>query len=514
MTGRLSSLFLLLGASAISIAHPMGNFSVSHHARIVAGIRSMRVFYSLDLAEIPTFELTAGTNSEDVVRLAETAMPRWASALRMTVNGKPVSARLGTVRAVKADGAGGMPVVRVTAELTADVATSPAIFEFADPNFAGRAGWKEIVVEADAGTTLVSSTHGATDLSRALTEYPTDASIAPPQHLNARVEWSWAVATTSRVLPSTPSTTEAPQPSEQHSASLPQPSQAPAPAQAAGGPAQTAPGSVVRGDFLSTLLSRKELPLAIALMGLGAAFVMGAIHAASPGHGKTIVAAYLVGSRGTMRHAMFLGAIVTFTHTVSVFLLGLATLFLSQYILPETIVPWMGAISGLSIVLIGFTLFRRRLMKLLGRESTNQPHRHGDFEHSHDHVDAGHDHGDGRHHHHVPEGEVTLASLVALGVSGGLVPCPSALVLLLSAIAIGRTAYGMLLLVAFSLGLSIVLMAIGALVLYAKKLIPSASRFTASPAYRLVPVLSAALIIGVGVLMTGASIGIIKPIGG
>ena len=96
------------------------------------------------------------------------------------------------------------------------------------------------------------------------------------------------------------------------------------------------------------------------LLGMLAAFAFGAVHALSPGHGKTLVAAYLVGSRGTPRHAVFLGLMVTFTHTISVFALGLVTLYLSRFVLPETITPILGAISGLTIVWVGATLLYRR----------------------------------------------------------------------------------------------------------------------------------------------------------
>src|SRR5690242_8216109 len=202
-------------------------------------------------------------------------------------------------------------------------------------------------------------------------------------------------------------------------------------------PAGGAPGGIVRGDFLSQLLNKRELGLGMVLLGLAVAFCLGAIHALSPGHGKTIVAAYLVGARGTMKHAIFLGGMVTFTHTISVFFLGFTTLFLSRYVLPERIYPVLGTVSGLSIVWIGATLFYKRL-RAAGGHRPPQPHHH-----------AGglvHDHGDGHYHSHVPDGEVSMGSLIALGASGGLVPCPSALVLLLSSVALGRVALGLTLL--------------------------------------------------------------------
>jgi ABC-type nickel/cobalt efflux system permease component RcnA len=264
---------------------------------------------------------------------------------------------------------------------------------------------------------------------------------------------------------------------------------------------------VVRGDYLSRLLHRQEIPWSLTLIGMAVAFGLGAVHALSPGHGKTIVAAYLVGSRGTMKHAAFLGAMVTFTHTASVFLLGFVTLFLSKYLLPETLFPILGALSGLSIVWVGATLFFRRLRG----SGHHHPHHH---HHHHDHHDHHHDPVHSHSHSHVPEGEIRLASLIALGASGGLVPCPSALVVLLSSIALGRVGLGLLLLVGFSAGLATVLMGIGMLVLFAGSLLPSSRRVTGSRAFRLLPVASAALITCVGIVITCVALGILGPIPG
>jgi nickel/cobalt exporter len=246
-------------------------------------------------------------------------------------------------------------------------------------------------------------------------------------------------------------------------------------------------------DYLPRLLHQQELTPGMIAVALGVAFVLGAAHALTPGHGKTIVAAYLVGSRGTLKHAVFLGAMVTFTHTVSVFLLGLATLFLFHYVVPQNVIQVLGAVSGLSIVAIGGWMLYKRLRH-------EQQHRHGVHHHHHHHD---HDHHD--HHHHVPD-EVSWSGLVALGASGGLVPCESALVLLLSAIALRRAGLGLVLLVAFSLGLAIVLMGIGVMVIYAKNLLGARVGTDRSPFFRWMPVASAAVVLLIGLLMTGVSL--------
>ncbi len=471
-------------------AHPMGNFSVSHYARIEAGGGGVEIRYVLDLAEIPTFQLLqqwglSADSPRDVLdRQAAGQAREWARNLAIACDGRSVYPRFEGASLVMAPGAGGAPVMRIASTLRLAVAAGSLTYE--DRNFPDRAGWKEVVIFAGPGASIERATQDDTDRSQGLTAYPADPTMAPPQDLRASVEWmaaspaAPAKARPVMVRPAAPVRTS-PVP--------PQPS---------------APGTVVRGDFLSRLLHRGEIGIGLMLLGMVVAFGLGALHALSPGHGKTIVAAYLVGSRGAFKHAVFLGGMVTFTHTISVFFLGLTTLFLSQYVLPEKIFPVLGAISGLSIVWIGGLMLYKRARRL------RPDHAHG-HEHDHDHShDDCHEHGP-HGHSHVPEGDVTLGSLIALGVSGGLAPCPSALVLLLSSIALGRVALGLLLLTAFSSGLALVLMGIGVMVLYAKHLLPDSRKTAAHPAFRIIPVLSAALIVCIGLVMTGVSLGWIQP---
>jgi ABC-type nickel/cobalt efflux system permease component RcnA len=468
MRKKLSLLAALFAGMAAG--HPMGNFSVNHYARFEPAAHSLGIRYVMDLAEIPTFELfqQGGPNADQQKQALEQAR-QWAANLAITVDGKPVKARVERASMVLSEGAGNMQVARITADLRVDAEGGAVTFE--DRNYEGRSGWKEIVAP------------GAKDRSAGLTAYPQDPMLAPPQDVKARFLWKSAPLKAPRV-----ETTAAP--------AVPT---APSPI------AAPAPGTVVKGDYLSKLLHREQIGWDLTLIGIAVAFALGCMHAMSPGHGKTIVAAYLVGSRGTFKHAIFLGGMVTFTHTASVFALGFVTLFLSKYVLPETLFPILGAISGLSIVWVGTMLFVRRL-RAKGHHHHHHHHHHGDgHAHSHTH--------DGRTHSHVPEGEITMGSLIALGASGGLVPCPSALVLLLSAISLGRTGLGMLLLVGFSMGLATVLMGMGVLVLCVGNLLPATQKFTGSRAFKLLPVASAGLITCLGLVMTCVSLGIIRPFG-
>ena len=245
---------------------------------------------------------------------------------------------------------------------------------------------------------------------------------------------------------------------------------------------------------------------------LAAAFGWGALHALSPGHGKTMVAGYLVGARGTPRHAAILGLMVTATHTISVFALGLITLAASQYILPEQLYPWLGVLSGLLVVGIGLTVMRSRFHRwrvlraqaAQEREAQRDGHAH---DHHHDH-DQDHGHGHGHSHDH-PDGPITTRSLVGLGVSGGIVPCPSALVVLIAAISQHRIGLGMVLIVAFSLGLAATLIAVGLAVIYGGRVITwlrperriFGSRFAGA-----LPAISASVIVIAGVLITSRAI--------
>ena len=205
--------------------------------------------------------------------------------------------------------------------------------------------------------------------------------------------------------------------------------------------------------------------------------------------------------------------LVTFTHTFTVFLLGLGVLFFRQYVDPGKIIPVLGAVSGLSIVVVGMMLLYRRTQSLIaaGHPHHQHHHHHHDHDNDHDHDHGVHSHG-GSTHSHTIEGEITPGSLIALGVGGGLVPCPSALILMLSAIALGYPGFGLVLLIGFSAGLALVLMSIGAMALYARHLLPDGRKAARHPAVRLIPVFSSVVVIVLGLAITAVSAGWIQPV--
>lgn len=236
-------------------------------------------------------------------------------------------------------------------------------------------------------------------------------------------------------------------------------------------------------DILLDLVRSKELSFAFYFFALLIALALGALHALTPGHGKTVVAAYLVGSRGTSWHAIVLGTVVTLTHTGSVFLLGIITLAASQYILPTTIIPFLEILSGVLILGLGVYLLWQRFLfwrdsrkqkdpqakriSLSPKVNTKRPVGTVKVENM---KPGMHHHGDGKmHSHNVPEA-ITWRSLIALGVSGGLVPCPDAIAILLVAIAINRLMLGLALILSFSLGLAVVLIVIGLLMVNSRRL--------------------------------------------
>lgn len=390
-------------------------------------------------------------------------------------------------------------------------AVAPYELFYRDGNFPGRAGWKEIIAGAGDGIDVIDSAVPTMDRSAQLSNYPTDLLNSPPQTLEARLSFAANAAVAARKIEAAatpPLMRKAISDDKSNNAETMVPGLSVDGLQQA----SMASNSTVersldalrpnrqstRKDSFTELIAAKQLNWSMILFAFLIAAALGAFHALEPGHGKTLVAAYLIGSRGTAKHALLLGLIVTAAHTAAVYLLGGVVLYASEYVVPEKLYPWLALVSGVMIMVLGIMLFLRRLrVKKAGHH-----HHHGYHDHPHhsEHSQAhalDHSQGHSHQHHHA----VSLRELLTLGISGGIVPCPAALVVLLSAVSLHRIGFGLLLIVAFSLGLAAVLIAIGLLMVYAGR---AMSRFHGNGQLitRWLPLTSSAVIVLFGIGLT------------
>ena len=420
---------LVLPAGAA--AHPLGNFTINRHSEIVLSGDRVYLHYTLDLAEIPTFQIG------DRIRAAGFAREA-ARSLVLRLDGRRAPLRVLERRAATRPGAGGLKTLRLDVVYAAE--GTGTRLSFRDRSFAGRIGWREVVVRADEGAELRSASVPSTSESDGLRAYPADLLSSPLDVTTATASF-------------TPG----------HGAGL-RP------------PLDDAAAAEHRGGGFEALVTRGDLSLGVILASLAIAAFWGAAHALTPGHGKAIVAGYLVGTRGRPLDAVLLGGIVTVTHTIGVFALGLVTLMLSSFVVPEMLYPWLTLVSGLLVVAVGASVLWSRARK--------RAHHHG---HDHHHHDHGHEHVDRR-------------GLLGVGVAAGLLPCPSALVVLLSAIALHRVGFGLALILAFSVGLAATITSIGLVAVLAKR---AFSRISLDgPLVRLLPAVSALVILVVGLGIT------------
>jgi nickel/cobalt exporter len=418
-------------------AHPLGNFTVNRYAGIELAGSEIYVRYALDLAEIPSYQL------RDEVRRAGFAA-RVARDLELVLDGRRIPLRVVERRLATNPGVGGLETVRLDVVYAAE-SPGGTMLRFRDGAFPGRIGWREVTVAGRDGARVIESSVPATSESDALRSYPGDQLRSPLDTAGAAAKIRLGTD------PGTPTTIDA----------LPEPSND------AGG--------------FEELIERGELSLGVLALSLLIAAFWGAAHALTPGHGKALVAAYLVGTKGTPRHAFMLGATVTAAHTAGVFAIGIVTLGLSQFILPEQLYPWLTLASGLLVVAVGASVLRYRL-RARGRGHSHHHHVH---EHGHDHA-------------------LTPKGILGVGIAAGLLPCPSALVVLLSAIALHRVGLGLALIVAFSVGLAATITAIGLVAVYARRAFGRLS--LDGPCVRALPSVSAALILAVGLAITARAL--------
>ena len=561
-------LLALLATAGVAAAHPLGNFTISRYSAVTLGAETADVLYIVDMAEIPTFQARQAMDSDadGTISAAEEAaylaaeVPALAANLRLTAGGVALPLTPVAHTLTFPPGQGDLPTLRLEVQLSAALPAGDAALDIAyeDGNFADRIGWREIVINAGSGA-LLSASVPAADVSHQLRDYPADLLQAPLAVSRATARFAPAGAT----LDTGATTAD--------------------PATAAAANSAVVATRFGQDKFADLLQRTLDTPAALAA-ALLVAVGLGAAHALTPGHGKTIVGAYLVGSRGTARHALFLGVTTTITHTAGVFALGFLVLFASRFVLPEKLYPWLGVLSGLLVVGIGLSILRghvghwlahrhgethdhgpyhfhfgkghshgpdghthgdhahdahshehdapsavaapvvaaavpRPALAFAGVASaapsavaahTHGNHAHGDHAHAHSHADHDHHHEHEHHAHgdhtHAPAAAPAEAlkwrNLLALGISGGLLPCPSALVLMLSAIALRQVGVGLVLILAFSIGLAGVLTGIGVIMVYAGRILERLPVRHSTLTTRLLPMASATFITVAGLAIT------------
>ena len=541
----LAALLVVLSVCAAQdiAAHPLGNFSISQYSAIHITRNAIELRYLIDLAEIPTFQelqeygIVAQEGDPGLQTYLQRRAEALAKILSLEVNGKRVELKPQSKEIIFPPGASGLPTMKIGILYTAlkpeDSSAGQYLISYRDGNFAGRAGWKEIIATAEPGIKIFDASVPDTDRSSQLSNYPTALMDSPPQDLQARLSFSipaiTAPSASARLVDSSVLESEAGAARLQSDGrQLKMPAANPMSTERVeNGPDRSADAGTAMTQAATTevippaerravqvqpnlqptprntfteLMAAKQWGWGVVLMAIAVAVGLGGVHALEPGHGKTLVAAYLVGSQGTMKHAFFLGLIVTATHTAGVYLLGAVTLYAAQYVMPEQLYPWLGVLSGLLITGLGLVLFARRYF---GDADLISHHHHGDRAHAaHDHH-----HGDDLHHqhahpHHGIKRDVSLRELMALGISGGIVPCPAALVVLLSAVSMQRITLGLLLILGFSVGLATVLIVTGLMMVYARRFMARFAVGEGELTRRWLPLTSAVFIGLFGLAMT------------
>jgi nickel/cobalt exporter len=455
----------LLAVNALpASAHPLGNFTVNRYSGLDLSPGRVRVQYVLDLAEIPTYQETPNLDSDGDGRVSTTEGQAWADRTArailahvvLSVDGRPVAMTVVSDGVGFRPGQAGLPILRLEIVFAGPLSSRSGSLRYQDRNDPGRIGWKEITARAEPGLSLIGSSVPAASVSMELHAYPTDMLSSPLGVTRAELSFLPGTGTAGAVARS-------------HG-----PTEAGAP--------------VAGGGAFASLVQRRLTPFVL-ILSVGLAFAFGALHALGPGHGKTITAAYLVGAGARRAQAIAVGLAVSVMHTASVVALGLVVLVLARTFPAERIYPWLELVTGLVALGLGLGLL---IVRIRARRHGRDPWGHG---HAHPHP-----HG----HEHRPVGSdmagdhpepASRRGLLALAVAGGVLPSPTAFVVLLGSIHAHRIGYGLLLILAFSVGLAAALVAVGLFALRARTLV---WRRMGGRWGSLVPIGSAAVIVGFG----------------
>jgi nickel/cobalt exporter len=496
-------------------AHPLGNFTINHFAAITVAPREIRLDVVIDMAEIPTFQERQhiDVDGDGSVSDAETAAAgspacaRQAADLRLSVAGTEEAPEPTSAAISFPGGLGGLSTMRLEcsyiARLSSPLGEGTAI-TFEDSSYAERIGWREIIASGD-GVEVAADGLPATSPSKRLTAYPTDL-ISEPLDIRSATIVARAVAGGASGAGD------------------------PAAVSGVAGGAGAVPGGL--GGELPAIFRESDLTPFVLLLSLATAFALGAGHALTPGHGKTLMAAYLVGSRGRAVHAVGLGLSVTVSHTLGILVIAALVVGAQGLLAPDVVVRAAPGVAAVTIALLGGWMLIAELRRRLRGRRAAARHAHA---HAHDHdlglglelelelehrhedarapgahrdehgsVTGTHSHG-GASHSHLPAAGSTPSwrGLFALGLAGGLIPSTSALFILLGSIVAGRPAFGFVLVVVFGLGMAVVMTVIGlAMVIARGRLERVPSRSGLGRAAGQLPLVAAVVVLAFGVFLS------------
>lgn len=474
-------------------AHPLGNFTVNHYDGITLFPDRVEVLSILDSAEIPTVQERRATDTDGDGTLsaaegaahAATTCAAMLPATALAVDGAAVALAVTSATAEYPIGEQGLPTTRVTCRLAAPADLSGrATVTFADTFAADRIGWREVTATGD-GLRIDASDVGAESISAELRAYPEDLLASPQDQRSAQITVAPGSGTAVAPLVALPGT-------------------------GVGWFDTIAQGAE---RFVSGLAGSRELSPAVAGLAVVMSLVLGASHAALPGHGKTVMAAYLAGKQGTRRDAVVVGATVTVTHTAGVLVFGLLISLVATFS-PVEALRWLGVVSGLLVAAVGVLLLRtavvrrRELAALPAAQRTGvlvgAAIGSGGVGHGHGHGGHGHGHGHGHGGHGAEPDRWSRTSLIGMGMAGGLVPSPTALVVLLVAVDAQRPWFGIVLVACYALGMAGTLTAAGLLLVSVRDRLArmertQAWRDRAGRLLAVLPVATALLVLAVGV---------------
>lgn len=534
--GALVALGAVGALAAPAAAHPLGDFTTNVYSGLRVEPDRIVVDHVVDLAEVPTFRAMPDIDRDgdgevgagEADRHADAVCTRQADALTLTVAGQvqPLAVTSATLRLL--DGQAGLQTTRVECDLQTATLDGLGDVDFADTSYAGRLGWREVVVTGDETTIAVSDVPART-ISGRLAAYPEDRLQSP-------------LAQTTASFTATPGGDAL---TDSAAAALPD-----------------VPGLDWATETFTGLVDDRALTVPFAAIAIVVAMVLGSFHAIAPGHGKTVMAAYIVGQHGTVGQALGLGATVAVTHTAGVLALGIALSTTASFA-PEALYPWLGLASGLLVAVIGAMLLvravRHRDTPFLGHQHGHGPGQHThhwdlpvpphgpadavalqpsdvlvaagahhaggighadvdvlpapvhhhDHDHSHHH-DHSHDHDHDHDHGDRRSPRMGRGGVMLMGLAGGLVPSPSALVVLLGAIALGRAWFGVVVIAAYGVGMAATLVAAGLLM---AKLRDRVTAFVAGAhptlgrSMRYLPMGTASLVLLGGFVLAGRALG-------